>query len=323
MELKLLSLRSLITIALLPFEAFLSLDAMLRVAFRRLISHQNLLQWTTGEYICNGLKIHQKFVLQIGWVSFFAVMILGTVISFDPHAELIALPFCLLWMAAPFIIYFIDKPLDKRIDENLSELDKKILRKIGRKTWRYFDELVGANTHWLPPDNYQTALNIEIAQRTSPTNIGMWLLAVMNAYDFKYITCDIFIDKTLATIHELKKLERHEGHFLNWYNIQTLDPLFPRYVSTVDSGNFLACIWTLKQGMDEMISSSIIPTDALSGIKDTYEILQETNKSTKIEEAHRLFDTAASNDLSHFIAIVKDALKVVQGLSVEKDEPIG
>ena len=292
MEIKLLSLRSLITIALLPFEAFLSLDAMLRVAFRRLISHQNLLQWTTGEYICNGLKIHQKFVLQVGWVSFFAVMILGTVISFDPHAELIALPFCLLWIAAPFIIHVIDKPLDKRIDENLSDLDKKILRKIGRKTWRYFDELVGANTHWLPPDNYQTALNIEIAQRTSPTNIGMWLLAVMNAYDFKYITCDIFIDKTLATIHELKKLERHEGHFLNWYNIQTLEPLFPRYVSTVDSGNFLACIWTLKQGMDEMISSSIIPTDALSGIKDTFDILQETNKSTKIEEAHRLFDTA-------------------------------
>jgi len=320
MELKLLSLRSLITIALLPFEAFLSLDALLRVAFRRLISHQNLLQWTTGEYICNGLKIHQKFVLQVGWVSFFAVLILGTVISFDPRAELIALPFCLLWIAAPFIIHVIDKPLDKRIDENLSDLDKKILRKIGRKTWRYFDELVGANTHWLPPDNYQTALNIEIAQRTSPTNIGMWLLAIMNAYDFKYVTCDIFIDKTLATIHELKKLERHEGHFLNWYNIQTLDPLFPRYVSTVDSGNFLACIWTLKQGMDEMISSSIIPTEALLGIKDTYEVLQETNKSKKLEEINRLLDTATSNDLSRFIAIVKDALKVVQGLSVKKDE---
>jgi cellobiose phosphorylase len=319
-ELKFLSLRSLITIALLPFEAFLSLDAMLRVAFRRLISHQNLLQWTTGEYSCNGLKTHQKFVLQVGWVSFFAVMILGTVISVDRPAELIALPFCLLWIAAPYIIHVIDKPLDKRRDENLSNLDKQILRKIGRKTWRYFDELVGAHTHWLPPDNFQTALNIEIAQRTSPTNIGMWLLAVMNAYDFKYITCDIFIDKTSATLHELKKLERYEGHFLNWYNIQTLDPLFPRYVSTVDSGNFLACIWTLKQGMDEMISSSIIPTNALLGIKDTFDVLQETNKSTKIEEAKRLFDSSESNDLSHFIAIVKDALKVVQGLSVEKVE---
>lgn len=318
-ELKILSLRSLITIALLPFNAFLSLDAMFRVAFRRLISHQNLLQWATDGNNCNDLKAHQKFVFQVGWVSFFSVMILGVVIFFAPHAELIALPFCLLWLAAPFIIQAIDKPIDKRIDENLSDLNKQMLRRIGRKTWRYFDELVGANTHWLPPDNYQMALNVEIAQRTSPTNIGMWLLALMNAYDFKYITCDIFIDKTLATIQELKKLERHEGHFLNWYNIQTLEPLFPRYVSTVDSGNFLACMWTLKQGIDEMISSPIIPADALSGIKDTYEILQETNKSTQIE-LYRLFYTAGSNDLSRFIAILKDALKTVQGISVDKVE---
>lgn len=320
MELKILCLRSLITIALLPFEAVLSLDALLRVAFRRLISHQNLLQWSTGEYICNGLKIHQKFVLQIGWVSFFAVMVLASVISLDPHAVLIALPFCVLWLAAPFIIYVIDKPLDKPIGEAIADIDQKILRKIGRKTWRYFDELVGPNTHWMPPDNYQTALNIEIAQRSSPTNIGMWLLGVMNAYDFKYITCDILIDKALATVHELKKLERHEGHFLNWYNIQTLEPLFPRYVSTVDSGNLLACLWTLKQGMDEMISSSILPTEALSGIKDTYEILQETNKSIKIKEAHHLFNGNASDDLSNFTAVVKNGLDIVQKLTSENIE---
>lgn len=317
-ELKLLSLRFLITIALLPFEAFLCLDALLRVAFRRLISHHNLLEWRTGECICNGLKIHQKFVLQVGLVSFFALMILGAVASLAPHAQLIAWPFCLLWMAAPFIIQFIDKPLNHRIHENLSDVDKKRLRQLGRKTWRYFDELVGPHTHWLPPDNYQTALNIEIAQRTSPTNIGLWLLAVMNAYDFRYITCDMLIDKTLATIHELKKLERHEGHLLNWYNIQTLDPLFPRYVSTVDSGNFLACIWTLKQGMDEVISSLIVPPDALSGLKDTMDILEETDKFEKIDEVRRLFDTVESGDFLAFISRVEKALHIVQGLCVEK-----
>lgn len=318
MELKILVLRSLITIALLPFEAFLSMDVMLRVAFRRLISHKNLLQWTACEYTCNGpTKAHQRFAFQLGLVSFFAVVILGAVISLDPHAELIALPFCLLWIAAPFIVHVIDKPLDKRIADDISDIDHKMLRKIARKTWRYFDELVGPNTHWLPPDNYQTALNIEIAQRTSPTNIGLWFLAVMSAYDFKYITCDTLIDKTLATIHHLKKLERHEGHFLNWYNIQSLEPLFPRYVSTVDSGNLLACIWTLKQGIYEMTSSSIIPADALLGIKDTYEMLQETKKSPKIEEAHLLFNDAASNDLSRFIVTIKNALKVVQELSFE------
>ena len=125
----------------------------------------------------------------------------------------------------------------------------------------------------------------------------------MSAYDFKYITCDTFIDKMLSTIQELKKLERDEGHFLNWYNIQSLEPLFPRYVSTVDSGNLLACFWTLKQGLDEMMSSPIIPTDALSGIKVTYDILHESSKSLKIEEAIRLFNLASSNELSGFIGI--------------------
>ena len=203
---------------------------------------------------------------------------------------MMALPFCLLWIVAPFIVYIIDKPLGKPIDEDISDPDREMLRKIARKTWRYFDELVGPKTNWLPPDNYQTALNVEVAQRTSPTNIGLWLLAVISAYDFKYITCDALIDKALATIHQLRKLERYEGHFLNWYNIQSLEPLFPRYVSTVDSGNLLACLWTLKQGMYEMIASPIISKDVLVGVKDTCEILQEFNKSPKIEET-RLFDS--------------------------------
>lgn len=316
-ELKILLLRFLITGALLPFEAFLSLDAIVRVTYRRLISHRNLLQWTSCEHGCNGLKVHQKFVLQLGCVSIFSIVLFGAITFANPPAMLIALPFCMLWISAPLIVYIIDKPSERRFDRDISEIDQKLLRKIARKTWRYFDELVEAKTHWLPPDNYQTALNIEIAQRTSPTNIGLWLLSTLSAYDFKYITCDDLIDKTLATIHELKKLERYEGHFLNWYNIQTLDPLFPRYVSTVDSGNLLASFWTLKQGMEEIISSPIIPTGALLGIQDTYEILQETKKPTKTTEVRLPFYTAASNDISRFIANVKDDLKIVQSLSPE------
>lgn len=320
LELKISFLRILIKLALLPFEAFLSLDAMFRVAFRRWISHRNLLQWTACEHTYNTqTKAHQMFILQLGGVSFFGALIFGTVSLANPQAELLALPFCFLWLIAPFIVYIIDKPIDKSLVNKISNNDQKVLRKIARRTWRYFDEFVGPKTHWLPPDNYQTALNIEIAQRTSPTNIGLWLLAVMSAYDFKYITCDILIDKTLATIRELKKLERHEGHFLNWYDIQSLEPLFPRYVSTVDSGNFLASIWTLKQGMYEMISLPILPPDALEGIRDTYEILHEMINA-KTDEIHRILHTHTSNDLLPFIATVKNALKIVQGLTFEEDK---
>ncbi len=320
LELENVILRFLIIVALLPFQAYLSLDALVRVMFRRTISKQNLLQWTTGEYICPDKELRKKFLLEIGGVSFFSGIIVGTILYFESDVDRLAFPFCLLWILAPLIVYVIDKPLNNDHNDNLSMADRQMLRKIGRKTWRYFDELIGANTHWLPPDNYQTALNVEVAPRTSPTNIGLWLLAVINAYDFKYITCDTFIDKISASIHELKKLERHEGHFLNWYNIQTLDPLFPRYVSTVDSGNLLACFWTLKQGADELLSVPIIPTDALAGIQDTFEILRENNKSEKIEEISHLFDNAESFNLLHFITQIKELSQAVERLFVENTE---
>jgi cellobiose phosphorylase len=253
-------------------------------------------------------------VLLLGLVSFFSAGILGTVIAFDPNAELTALPFCLLWALAPLIVYVIDRPLERQADKAITNNDRKMLRKIARKTWRYFDELVGVNTNWLPPDNYQTDLNVEIAQRTSPTNIGMWLLAALNAYDFKYISCDTLIDRTSSTIQELRKLERHGGHFLNWYNIQSLEPLFPRYVSTVDSGNLLASFWTLKQGMDEALSSSIFPEEALQAFEEIFEILHESKQSPEIEKLHRFFRADVSKELPHFIATVRQALKFVQGL---------
>lgn len=317
-ELKVLFLRALITVTFLPFDAFNSIDAMVRVIFRRLISKKNLLQWTSSDSAENGsIKTHQKFILQLGWVSLFGIIILGAVALVNPHTVPFVFPFCILWFFAPVIAYIIDRPLERKRAEGIPQPDQQLLRKIGRKTWRYFDELVGPQTHWLPPDNYQTALNVEVAQRTSPTNIGMWLLAVMSAYDFKYVTCDQLIDKTLATIQQLRTLEHYEGHLLNWYDIRSLNPLYPRYVSTVDSGNLLACFWTLKQGLTEMFSSAITPEDALEGLKDTYEIYQEDPNAPKIEGINRLFHRRLSSKLPLFIKVIKEVLQSVESMAVE------
>lgn len=313
-ELKLTTLRSLITIALLPIDAYFSLDALVRVGFRRFFSHKNLLQWSIGE---TDMTAHNIFIYQLGWVSVFAILILSIVSYFSPLAALIAWPFCLLWLCSPLILYYIDKPIGKLKDEQIPAVDEQFLRKVAARTWRYFDELVGPKTHWMPPDNYQTALNIEIAQRTSPTNTGLWLFALLNAYDFNYITSDILIDKTLFTITELKKLERYEGHFLNWYNIATLEPLFPRYVSTVDSGNFLACLWTVNQALEEIISTPIIPKDPLSGVRDTYAVFADMQTATNLE-LQRLLELEVSDNLLDFMERVKETLKIVQGLPVTK-----
>lgn len=310
-------LRALITTALLPYEAYVSVDALVRVAYRRKISRKNLLQWATAKRVDQDfVHQHQTFILQLLWLPLFAIGLFIMAAFKNSGGELIILPFCFLWFSAPFLIYLIDKPIKKRLDQNVSEEDKRMLRKVARKTWRYFDDFVGPQTHWLPPDNFQTALKIELANRTSPTNIGMWLFAVMDAYDLKYITCDGFIDKTLATIWELKNLERYEGHFLNWYNIQTLEPLFPRYISTVDSGNLLACLWTLKQGLEEVVSAPLIPPDTLSGVKDACWILLEIKNAPKIDIIHRLFSSQQLN-LNVFDETIKNALKNIQELSSE------
>jgi cyclic beta-1,2-glucan synthetase len=305
-ELRIIILRTFITIALLPFEAYQSLDAFVRVAYRRLISHRYLLQWIPSDYIYNAnTNRGLDSLLQLIWGPFFAIMTLAAVFLIHVPSLSLALPFCCFWILSPLIIYLINQPISTQMDHRISEDDKKLLRKIARKTWCYFHDFVGPKTHWLPPDNYQTALTVEVAQRTSPTNIGFWLLSILGAYDFHYITCDEVFEKIVLTIQELKKLERFEGHFLNWYNIQTLDPLFPRYISTVDSGNLLASMWTLKQGLLEILEAPIIPVDAFSGIIDTFDSFEE--------KEHRSFANF-NNPSLELDVFVKEIGNLVNGL---------
>ncbi len=108
---------------------------------------------------------------------------------------------------------------------------------MARKTWGFFEKFVGPEDHWLPPDNYQEHPVGVLAHRTSPTNIGVSLLSTLAAYDFGYISVDRLLERTARTLHSLGQLERYRGHFLNWYDTLTLQPLYPKYVSSVDSGN--------------------------------------------------------------------------------------
>lgn len=316
-ELKLRIYRALITVATLPHEALLSVDAICRVAYRRIISHTHLLQWNTSQ---NGNRInghaYRRHLLSLGWSSLFAVAVFALVAYINPSALPLALPFCLLWASVPLIVYVIDRPIDKKKDAALTSVDKNELRLLARKTWRYFDDFVGPESHWLPPDNYQMALKVEIAPRTSPTNIGLWLLALLNAHDFKYLTSDAVIDKIVATTDQMKKMERFEGHLLNWYDTQTLNPLYPRYISTVDSGNLLACLWTLQEGVYEMIAAPLLATSTLEGIKDVCEILaQESigNKDVKtaVESIKAVSDTPKAS-LVEIVESIKSALQVIQ-----------
>ncbi|MCJ7570034.1 MAG: hypothetical protein MUO58_21190, partial [Anaerolineales bacterium] len=164
-----------------------------------------------------------------------------------------------------------------------------MLRRVARRTWRYFADFVGPDTAWLPPDNYQVSHQNQLAMRTSPTNIGMWMLSALAANDFGYLTLDQTIENLTQTMSTLKSLERHEGHLLNWYSLEDQAPLKPRYVSSVDSGNFIAALWTLKQGIAEGLKRPILSASALGGLQDTTEILlEELKKENAAAETHQI-----------------------------------
>ncbi len=269
--------------AMLMHQAGLAIDAIATVFYRRLISKRGLLEWSTAQMTERSATNRQHIFQYKFWlISLISIILALSLYLLHPVSLLFALPWLSLWFISPYISgLLIKKQLEREPFQLLSGKDTHMLRRVARRSWRYFDDFVNDDTAWLPPDNYQVSHQNQLAMRTSPTNIGMWMLSVLGANDFGYITLDQTIDRLTRTMRTLNKLERHEGHLLNWYNLEDLESLRPRYVSFVDSGNFLAALWTLSQGINEIIERPILRPSVLGGIQDTAEILLEELKKEK------------------------------------------
>ena len=146
-------------------------------------------------------------------------------------------------------------------------------RRLSRKTWAFFETFVGPEDHWLPPDNFQEHPSAVVAHRTSPTNMGLALLANLSAYDFGYISAGQFIERTANALRTMEALERHRGHFYNWYDTQSLKPLPPLYISSVDSGNLAGHLLTLRQGLLALPDDNILGARLFDGLSDTLRVL--------------------------------------------------
>jgi len=232
-------------------QAWLSVDAIARTLFR-LATQQRLLEWTTMQQSARaaaGSGVQRRL-----WIE--SVLCLGVWVGallHDPHVLPFATPLLLLWTAAPLVARWLSQPeRAPRPIDLVSEADRALLRRTARKTWRYFDVFVGAGDHYLPPDNYQEDPRGIVAQRTSPTNIGLYLLSVISAREFGFIGLRKTVERLRQTLMTMDRLEKREGHLLNWYDTSTLEPLEPRYVSTVDSGNLAAYLWTLREACDDL-----------------------------------------------------------------------
>ena len=217
-------IRAIVMIAFLPHQAWLSVDAIVRVIYRRFVSRHHLLQWQTAESAGTQVDRHTRVILrQTLIIAGLSVLLMG--ILYAEHAFAPTSVFLALWIASPALVRWLSRPVPLLEQDRINAEDKRFLRRLARRTWRYFDDLVNAETNWLPPDNSQLALRVEVAQRTSPTNIGLWLTSALAGTDFGYLTVTDFLHRCTQTMATLDRLERYEGHLLNWYDTKTLDPL--------------------------------------------------------------------------------------------------
>jgi cyclic beta-1,2-glucan synthetase len=261
----------------LPHEAWSNLDAIVRTLVRMWFTHRHPLQWTPFSEVERNADVSLRASIRSMWIAPMLAVGLAVCLAIQrPQVLPVALPLLLLWLSSPLLTWWLSKPFEDRHAEALTAADTNFLREVARRTWAFFEELVGAEDHWLPPDNIQEVPVAAIAHRTSPTNIGMALLANLSAHDFGYIGTGSLIERTGNTLATMQTLQRERGHFYNWYDTRTLQVLHPAYISTVDSGNLAAHLWTLQAGLLELIRQPLVGAQIFSGLHDAARILHAT-----------------------------------------------
>lgn len=289
------------SIAVLPYEAYQYTDAIFRTNWRMIVSRKKLLEWTTSASIVPKTNGNVLTAYATMWIT--PLLGLGSIyllLYVNAGALYVAWPIITLWILAPAIACQLSRP-ESSDKATLTETQRLLLHKSARKTWSYFEEFVNETEHWLPPDNYQAQPVEVIAHRTSPTNMGLSLLANLTAYDFGYIAAGELLQRSKDAIETMYRLERYEGHFYNWYNTLLLTPLFPRYVSTVDSGNLCGHLLTLRQGILSLRDAPVFNVRFYDGLDTTVHIMNDLfpKKDTEtLEKISRLLDTAKLSDYS-------------------------
>ncbi|HTA27063.1 MAG TPA: cyclic beta 1-2 glucan synthetase, partial [Bacteroidia bacterium] len=279
-----ISTKTLFSLICLPYEAFSNLMAILRTLWRMLITRKKLLEWnpSSNDNIFNETGLTSSYFTM--WVEpLLSVTVFIYLAAYSKVNLNVAGPILTLWLIAPLITWWTSRPRAKAVSK-LSHEQNIFLRKIARKTFGFFEQFVQQEDNWLPPDNFQEQPMELLAHRTSPTNIGLALLSNLSALEFGYITSRELTERTTNTISTLHKMERFKGHFYNWYDTQTLNPLTPRYVSTVDSGNLIGNLLVLQQGLLAIPHKKILGHRIFEGIRDTLNVLLDTldEKETKL-----------------------------------------
>jgi cyclic beta-1,2-glucan synthetase len=267
---------SLLNITFLADQAWLMGDAIARTLWRLLVSRRHLLEWTPAAQTAAAKRLDlQGFAVRMSGAFVFATTALLLAFLFGHGSWSIATPFVTLWLISPAVARYVSSSPGVETITRISDAQSLVLRQTARRTWRFFETFVTADDNILPPDNFQEDPTSQVAHRTSPTNIGLYLLSVVCARDFGWIGTAQTIERLEGSLATMARMPRFRGHFFNWYDTRDLKALEPKYVSSVDSGNLAGHLIAIANACKEWRRSPMAAASRLAGIADTLALAAE------------------------------------------------
>ncbi|TVP56524.1 MAG: hypothetical protein EA351_07755, partial [Gemmatimonadales bacterium] len=265
-------------LAFLPFEAWNAGDAIVRTVYRVYVSRERLLEWTSSALTARRVHRSDTFwaLCRSMWAGP-AVSLAGAVglLILPAPIPVAAIPLLALWFGSPFVGQ-IARRSHRPIRDPRGVFPRRVARSLARRTWGYYEAFQGPEGNWMAPDHFQESPGREVARRTSPTNLGMGLVAVVTAWDLGFVGTSRFITRVRSSVDGMHRLPRYRGHFYNWYDTISCQPLNPQYVSTVDSGNLAAGFLSTREALFDARSRPLWTRDQVEGILDTVRVVSET-----------------------------------------------
>ncbi len=325
-ELRLGLSQIIFSLGVLPYQAYIQTDAIIRSIVRQIITKRLLLEWEPAA--------DSEKQIELSPENFYSLMYPGIVLALlfligyfyvNIITGLLLFALALTWISSPFLAYKSSLPYAEEYRQ-IPLQDKSELRKWSRQAWAFFDLFVDTENNHLPPDNVQLEPYKGVAHRTSPTNIGLALLSNLAAEDLGYISKIKMLKRIRDTLETIGRIPKWNGHIYNWYDTRNLEPLHPIYISTVDSGNFATYMIALKNGLKEMSQRPFIEKSILEGIEDTYRLMEKRDLGNipAMGDFGREFQDIKNGyeqfDLKAFYQFISNSLNRLSSLEKNIDE---
>ncbi|MGH7592847.1 MAG: glucoamylase family protein, partial [Gemmatimonadales bacterium] len=273
--------QTVLAVTMLAHQAWIMADAIVRTLWRLVVTRRHLLEWLTAAQVESGFRRDRlSFFGPMAGAIGVAVVAAVLVAREHPAAWPLAMGFVMLWAISPVIAHGISVPAKAEPATAVSADQLLTLRLIARRTWQFFVAFVGEADHFLPPDNFQETPTPVVAHRTSPTNVGLYLLSTLAANDFGWLGTLDTVDRIEATLGAMGNLDRWHGHFYNWYDTTDERPLEPRYLSSVDSGNLAGALIALAGGCQDILGRPAVNRAAFAGLGDTATLVRQARDAT-------------------------------------------